>query len=243
MTEQNSEQKIEQFWRDATAADIAKVIRGEKVEARFCDDSRKGWWPSALLGCRNERYLLWLDKDGAGWRFCQVYEPPEWFKNKPDPGEGWRLLEKFPPESLQPGDEWFEPDPLETGWKVSHNERQANFLWYRRRIEPNSPEKLDSSPCASTIPKGWTVLSLDEPRLASDAYWSQDAEAWVIIDGWVEAANREKWPAIRQVNQFNALVSIPGTFEWATNVGDIIRHPNGKRYRVQENGWDYIPFA
>jgi hypothetical protein len=239
-----SEQKIEAFWRDATADDIAKVMRGEKVKARFRDYKLQDWHSGPCLNGWRIKFdgnKKWYDSEDVSWMLCQVYEPQQWWLDKPDPGEGWRLLEKFPPEGLQPGDEWFEPDPFETGWKVSHNERQAETIWYRRRIEPvNSPEKLDSSPCVG-FPKGWTALSLDEPRLASDAYWSQDAEAWVIIsDGWVEAANREKWPAIRFKNHFLSLVSIPGSFEWVTQVGDIVRHPNGKRYRVQKAGWEYV---
>lgn len=191
--------KIEAFWRDATAEDVARVMKGEKVEARVRDKSNENWKPSRLTGfCVDTKPYSWLTIDGA-FAQCQVYDPPQWWLDKPDPGEGYRLLGKFPPEGLQPGDEWFEPTPFETGWKVSHNERQANTLWYRRRIEPNKPEKLDSSPCIG-FPKGWTALSDDEPRLASDAYWSLGASEWCLIgDGWVEAANREKWPAIRRV--------------------------------------------
>ena len=225
--------KIEQFWRDATAEDVARMMKGENVEARFRDKNSHEWTASGelLAGYDSTEESRWIDDTGCPWRFCQVYDPPQWWRDKPDPGEGWRLLEKFPAESLQPGDEWFEPDPLEAGWKVSHNERQANFLWYRRRIEPvNSPEKLDSSPCASNIPKGWTALSLDEPRLASDAYWSQDAEAWVIItDGWVEAANREKWPAIRLVETHKSL---------QLKAGYTYRLPSGASIIATKNGFE-----
>jgi len=91
-----------------------------------------------------DQSLVFYDGAGVPWRQCQVYDPQQWYLDKPDPGEGYRLLEKFPAEGLQPGDEWFEPSPFEVGWKVSHNERQADILWYRRRVEPNSPEKLDS---------------------------------------------------------------------------------------------------
>jgi hypothetical protein len=145
--EKMSEQKIEEFWRDATAEDVAKVMRGEKVEARFRDYDHADWTEFDLLGgfATSINYpVSWFDVGGVRWFLCQVYDPPQWYTDKPDPGEGYRLLEKFPAEDLQPGDEWFEPAPFETGWKVSHNERQATFLWYRRRIEPNSPEKLDS---------------------------------------------------------------------------------------------------
>jgi hypothetical protein len=139
-----TEQKIEQFWRDATAGDTTS---GKRLAARFRDYPNGGWADNrTLAGWRRiagEPSLLFYDEAGVAWFQCQVYEPQQWWLDKPDPGPGYRLLEKFPAEDLQPGDEWFEHDPLEAGWKVSHNERQAKFLWYRRRIEPNAPEKLD----------------------------------------------------------------------------------------------------
>ena len=195
-----TEQKIEQFWRDATAEDIAKVMKGEKVEARFRDVDTSIWSVSRFLGgydatCPNS--LHWISSNANNWKFCQVYEPPQWYLDKPDPGEGYRLLGKFPDEPKLATDEAWDCHSKE--WRRTFAKGdQAKAVWYRRRIEPNSPEKLDSSTCASNIPKGWTALSFDEPRLESDAYWSQDAEAWIIVDGWVEAANRDKWPAIRQ---------------------------------------------
>jgi hypothetical protein len=189
--------KIEAFWRDATAEDIAKVMRGEKVEARFRDGEGTSWYLRKLIGWNTG--LFRCDR-AEGWKQCQVYEPPQWWLDKPDPGEGWRLLDRD--ENLEVGDEAKAYGSSHDEWvalRRGFEQGQKDFIWYRRRIERNKPEKLDSSPCIG-FPKGWTALSDDEPRLASDAYWSQDAEAWVIItDGWVEAANCEKWPAIRRV--------------------------------------------
>ena len=230
MTEQKTEQKIEAFWRDATAEDIAKVMRGEKVEARFRDVDTSIWSVNRILGgydatCPNS--LHWISDNANQWKFCQVYDPPQWYIDKPDPGEGWRLLDPFTDEQPELGDCMF--DRIDKKW-IS---LVPNFLpgrrpsvWYRRRIEPvNSPEKLDSSPCVG-FPKGWTDLSVDEPRLASDAYWSQDAEAWVLIgDGWVEAANREKWPAIRFGNpskSSNSSIPPVGSLS-GFKVGDHVR--------------------
>jgi len=103
-------EKIEQFWRDATAEDIARVMKGEKVEARFRDPSA-GWDDWVLYAVDNSSLLIagwkdgeWFDQDGDDWTDCQVYDPPQWVLNKPDPGEGWRLLEKFPAEALVKGD-------------------------------------------------------------------------------------------------------------------------------------------
>jgi len=195
-----SEQKIEQFWRDATSEDIAKVMRGEKVEARFRDYDHADWTEFDLLGgfATSVNYpVSWFDVCGVRWFQCQVYEPPQWWLDRPDPGEGWRLLEKFPDEPKLTTDEFFETFDNKRTRVGDTGSIQYHGVWYRRRIEPVKQDAGSTS--ASNIPKGWTALLLDERRLASDAYWSQDAEAWVIItDGWVEAANREKWPAIRQ---------------------------------------------
>jgi hypothetical protein len=185
--------------------------------------------------------LIFYDHTGCSWTQCQVYDPPQWYTDKPDPGEGYRLLEKFPDEPKLGTDGFWSCHLKEWMQTATTGETQSNCAWYRRRIEPNTPEKLDSSPCASNIPKGWTALSDDDPRLASDAYWSQDAEAWVIIgDGWVEAANRDKWPAIRQVNSYVSLMSDPSSCEWVTSVGDRVRLPNGKRLGVTKEGFEVL---
>ena len=132
---------IEKFWRPATAADVTRVMAGETVEARFRDNESKPWDEGEYLGG-------WLEgrwkKAGLGiWTLCQVYSPPQWFLDKPDPEEGYRLLEKFPDEALQVGDEsrgigqnpkWFPSDQAKIGG------RQVEGIWYRRRIEPPKPE-------------------------------------------------------------------------------------------------------
>jgi hypothetical protein len=197
------ETKIEAFWRDATAGDVARVMKGEKVEARFRDEDYEEWRDGEFLGgLRAFRSipLAWIDLDGVQWAQCQVYDPQQWWLDKPDPGEGFRLLEKFPDEELESEDDWFNPESKiwSPSIRACRGERQDEDIWYRRRIEPvNSPEKLDSA--RSNIPNGWQYLSDDEPRLESDAYWSQGAKDWVIINEFrVEYANRDKWPAIRQ---------------------------------------------
>jgi hypothetical protein len=59
----------------------------------------------------------------------------------PDPGEGYRILAKNPPEDLQPGDEYRCHFHREKQWVESTRARegylnQLNRLWYRRKIEP-----------------------------------------------------------------------------------------------------------
>jgi hypothetical protein len=172
--------------------------------------------------------LIFYDEAGVAWFQCQVYEPQQWWLNRPDPGEGYRLLEKFPDEELKKGDEWLRyGEWKETERPYSGQTKQTYGAWYRRRIEPVKHDAGSTS--ASNIPKGWTALSDDEPRLASDAYWSQDAEAWVIIDGWVEAANRQKWPAIRQVENRRCMMLMEGCF---------YRLPSGQGIKVTKQGFE-----
>lgn len=194
------ETKIEAFWRDATAGDVARVMKGEKVEARFRDEDYEEWRDGEFLGgLRAFRSipLAWIDLDGVQWAQCQVYEPQQWWLDKPDPGKGWRLLGKFPDEPKLATDEAWDCHLREWRQTFTNDGDQAKAVWYRRRIEPVKQDAGSTS--ASNVPKGWTALSLDEPRLESDAYWSQGASEWCLIGkDRVEYANRDKWPAIRQ---------------------------------------------
>jgi hypothetical protein len=188
-----SEQKIEQFWRDATAEDVARVMKGEQLQARFRDKCVPYWTEHYLCGVNGRHWIA----GNFRWDLCQVYEPPQWWLDKPDPGEGWRLLEKFPDEPKLTTDEFFETFDNKWTQVGDTGSIQYHGVWYRRRIEPVKQDAGSTS--ASNIPKGWTALSDDEPRLASDAYWSAIVDSWVLIgDSRLEAANRDKWPAIRQ---------------------------------------------
>ncbi len=194
--------KIEQFWRDATADDVARVMKGEAVEIRVRDDDDDDWRYGEYLGGvhrGNCEEFKWVDRDGVPWKHCQVYDSPEILKNKPDPGKGYRLLEKFPPEEKEAGDEWFSYKT--NGWVYAGElKTQRDDAWYRRRIA-NNPEIPDSSRSRDKIPSGWRLLGKDEERLASDAYWSLSAKDWVVIgDDRVAIANElNKWHAIRQI--------------------------------------------
>jgi hypothetical protein len=158
-------EKIEQFWRDANEGDVAKVMRGDKVEARF--KSVDNDWPSAspregfLAGWSNyDKLFQYIDDSGDCFRYCQVYEPQQWWLDKPDPGEGWRLLDPFSDEQPILGDCTY--CKINKRW-IS---LVPNFLpgrrpgvWYRRRIESNSPEKLDSCVDHLEVGKEYTLPS------------------------------------------------------------------------------------
>ena len=129
---------IEKFWRPATDKDVVDVMNGEEVEARFRDGATESWIEGLRLGgwAKDNRYP-WLDESRSGWTQCQVYAPPRWFINKPEPGEGYRLLGKFPGEPRQPKDDVF----VDGTWRTTEGcGPQPETLWYRRRIEQPKPE-------------------------------------------------------------------------------------------------------
>jgi hypothetical protein len=134
-----SNERIEDFWENATADDVARVMAGETVEARFRDFDKYDWWSHPLSGWCECSEFKWIDSNGSSWAQCQVYREPSWHANRPDPGPGWVLLGKFPDEELKPGDEaWDLWDDKQ--WSESENANggghQVFGVWYRRRIEP-----------------------------------------------------------------------------------------------------------
>jgi hypothetical protein len=134
-----SKEKIEAFWENATADDVARVMAGETVEARFRDSNSVKWVEN---GCSLAGWCagVWTSSSGLPWNHCQVYREPSWWTNKPDPGEGWRLLGKFPDEPKLGTDEAWQS--IEHRWDLVRNDDgiQAGRTWYRRRIEPVEPE-------------------------------------------------------------------------------------------------------
>jgi hypothetical protein len=128
-----SSEKIEAFWENATADDVARVMAGETVEARFRDAETEPWTsPRGLRGWSDGKWISSLC-----WKQCQVYREPFWWTDKPDPGPGYRLLGKFPDEEPMPGDECF---GVSGAWGPSCQAKDGGHqvfgIWYRRRIEP-----------------------------------------------------------------------------------------------------------
>jgi hypothetical protein len=138
-------EKIEAFWENATADDVAKIANTRKsIPARVRDENNEDWQDCLLVGWKLSRHLpgaRWIDADGAMWDYCQVYREPSWHANKPDPGPGFRLLGKHPDEELKPGDECFSSTgKWDQSYKATIGERQSYGMWYRRRIEPVEPK-------------------------------------------------------------------------------------------------------
>jgi len=229
-------EKIEQFWRDADGADVMRVMDGQTVEARFRDEESEGWRDGEFLGGYRRYHKLaprFIDLDGATYLQCQVYDPPAWFVNKPEPGEGYRLLEKFPPEDKQTADEWY--DHRTNDWVyASESKLQRVDAWYRRRIETNSPTSSDSSRSRHKIPSGWRLLGKDEERLASDAFWSRGWQDWLLIgDNRVDLANQktDKWHAIRQVVYYD---------HRELRLNGVYSTPGGQTIRITEKGFEVV---
>jgi hypothetical protein len=139
--------KVEKFWQDATADDVARVMAGETVEARFRDSEIQPWGDCyTLTGWVNELRHQWRSAEADGiWNFCQVYREPSWYAERPGPGPGYRLLEKFPDEDPQLGDSVFCPgSEIWLDLEAPFEPGQRHGLWYRRRIEPVEP--VESKP-------------------------------------------------------------------------------------------------
>jgi len=91
--------RISTLYRKPKLNDIVSLVQtGKPVEALFAMEGA-AWASDFLHGILYKNGdFRWLDSRGADWDDCRIYDPPEWVINKPDPGEGFRLLEKFPDE-------------------------------------------------------------------------------------------------------------------------------------------------
>jgi len=139
-----SAEKIERFWKNATADDVVRVMKGEAVEARFRDSETQPWGDCyTLIGWVNERRHQWRSAEGGGrWNHCQVYREPSWWLERPDPGRGWRLLGKFPDEPKLATDEAWDCHLKEWRRTFTNDGNQVKTVWYRRRIEEVEPEPV-----------------------------------------------------------------------------------------------------
>jgi len=134
--------EIEDFWQDATADDVERVMKGETVKARFWDDEHRGKAVGLLVGWGFGEPCWYCEQNGgrAYFQNCQVYREPSWWLERPDPGLGFRLLDKLPDEEPQLGDSVFCEDAknwIELRYGFDLGQRYG--IWYRRRIEPVEP--------------------------------------------------------------------------------------------------------
>jgi hypothetical protein len=248
-------EKIEHFWQDATADDVARVMAGETVEARFrrSEGSWSGdeWVEFDTTGKRLQlagwSEKLWVDHDQDRYAECQVYREPSWWTERPDPGPEHRLLGKLPDEELKPGDELWLNDGK--AWELSSNahldRQQGEGLWYRRRIEPE-PKFSVGQTVKVVGPKGkparhWTA-AMDEhieqvyTVISVQNYPGHPSETagFYSVKGVVDWAFREDYlEAVEPVESKPALIR-----RWTVEPGDEIKLPNGRLLIIKQDGFE-----
>jgi hypothetical protein len=227
-----SDEKIKKFWSDATADDVARVMAGETVEARFRDFDKYDWWSHDLSAWCKCSQSKWIDSNGSSWVFCQVYHEPSWHANKPDPGLGYRLLEKLPDEELKPGDEGWDMRN-DKQWAESCNANlgtpQSEGIWYRRRIEPVEPK----------FAVGQTVRVIG-PKVEPAWHWGREMDRYIGLVGVIRNSPLEDGS-----RRFYNLEGIgiwcfredylepvePEPKHYVLRVGDSVESPSGDRIK------------
>jgi hypothetical protein len=211
-------EKIEAFWQDATSDDVARVMKGEAVEARFRDSQGVKW---VEKGCSLAGWSAgeWTSSSGLPWNHCQVYREPSWWTDRPDPGPGYRLLGKFPDEELNPGDEawnmW-----LDGKWGESDFARegkpQQEKTWYRRRIEQ--------------LPSGHRWLVNGDRLESGDLYYDKGALLEVGHEYWGNKVMLTE-AFMRKIEQPK-----PEPQHYVLRVGDSVETPCGNQVVVVPQG-------
>jgi len=231
--------KIEAFWENATADDVAKIANTRKsIQARFRDEDNEDWVDCLLVGWKLSKHLpgaVWIDADGASWSHCQVYREPSYWTERPDPGPGRRLLGKFPDEELKPGDECFtSTGALEQSFSATIGERQSYGMWYRRRIEPVEPKFAVGQTVKVVGPKEIPALEWSSVGMAQYAGTTQAIErvklltnppgTYYHLKGIVNWCFREDYlEPVEPVESKPLLIR-----RRVVEIGDEIKLPNGR---------------
>jgi hypothetical protein len=229
-----SSEKIEAFWENATAEDVARVMAGETVEARFWDDDLQGWTTRTLSGWQTTGVRpLWHSHDGFVWIRCQVYREPSWYTERPDPGPGFRLLGKFPDEPVAVGDEFFKSGQWYATCRPA-GDLQDRTGWYRRRIEPVEPKFAVGQMVRVVGPKQIPALEWSSVGMAQYAGTTQTIErvelltnppgTYYHLKGVVNWCFREDYlEPVEPVESKPVLIR-----RRVVEIGDEIKLPNGR---------------
>ncbi len=260
---------IEAFWVNATADDVARMMKGETVEARFRDHLQEDWSKTVwlLAGYDSTEENSWIDNTGCPWRYCQVYREPSWYANKPDPGPGYRLLEKFPDEEPKSEDDWFNPESKI--WlpsiRACRGEQQDEDIWYRRRVEPVEPKfsvgqtvKVIGPKCDNSVFRHWSIdmekhvgkTSTIKVREKKDADWFyeiSDSVVWSFREDYLEPVEPEPKHYVLRVGDScetpcgnRTVVTPQGSTQRFLNVkaGDTIKTIHGHTITIAEKGFE-----
>ena len=227
--------KIEAFWVNATAFEVARVMAGETVEARFRDSEKAQWFISELAGW-TAGAIQWYSTDNDYWTHCQVYREPSWYANKPDPGPGWRLLGKLPDEPKLATDEAWDCHSKEWRRTFANDGDQVKTVWYRRRSEPVEPKFAVGQMVKVVGPKEIPALEWSSVGMAQYAGTTQAIErvelltnppgTYYHLKGVVNWCFREDY--LEPVE--------PEPKHYVLRVGDSVETPSGHRVQVISRG-------
>ena len=249
MSSEKTTEKIEAFWENATADDVAGIAHTRKpISARARDEDTGHWRLVLLAGWKLARFdpgAIWIDADGVHWKQCQVYREPAWWLDKPDPGPGFRLLGKFPDEPKLGTDDYW--SVLGEEWRpvVSGDRDQHEETWYRRRIEPVEPKFAVGQTVRVVGPKEIPALEWSSVGMAQYAGTTQTIERVELltnppgiyyhlgeIDNW--CFREDYLEAVEPVEHYLGKVEAIKQFI----VGDTFWHPNGLLLKITEKGFE-----
>jgi hypothetical protein len=236
--------KIEQFWQDATADDVAEIANNRNpISARLRDSGEDGWEEGLLAGCKLRRSdVAWIDADGASWKQCQVYREPSWYANKPEPGPGYRLLEKLPDEPKLATDEAWDCHSKEWRRTFANDGDQVKTVWYRRRSEPVEPKFAVGQTVKVVGPKATDAKHWDSEMarhvgtLQTIKYiegFANPPEIFYGVYGIDSRKFREDYLEPVEPEPVEA----PNTYHY-TNPGDVVHCPNGTVIVIGSKGFE-----
>jgi hypothetical protein len=241
-------EKIEVFWEDATAEDVAGMMAGKTVEARFQDTGTDTdyWQEYPLAGWALRSFgVRWIDSDGVQWDRCQVYREPSWHVNKPDPGPGYRLLGKFPDEPKLATDQAWNLDIQE--WRVTSIDDgiQVEEVWYRRRIEAVEPKFFVGQTVRVIGPKERPATNWME---AMDKHIEQVYTVVLVQSYPKHPSGTTDFYSVKGVSNCcfreDYLEPVePEPKHYVLRVGDTIENPNGDRIKVVNPGFEQSHYA
>lgn len=253
---------VEEFWKEVKPEDFLKnrdmIVRLRTIHKGMVGNGASDWsGPTKLDG-----FTLYTDKDKVTWYAngslydeCQMYDPPEYWLNKPTPNPGFRLLNKFPHEDIAIGDEgWNTRSKCWVTVKSPSSNKQPDEVWFSRRIEePKAPKAkfevgdpvrvvvtgslmYQKIGVIKSIKKGVPLPYHVETECKSFSSWFRSDE--------LEPAPIAEGPAVSKSTIFDNVMKqgyrLDARFIHHPKVGDTVVFPSGLRVVVNEKGFTVL---